>query len=245
MFDVQRAALGAALVGVCACAVPSESPDESPDESPGESIGERQAAATSDYAATRYPIVLMPGLLGFDQLLGALDYFPGIPEALVEGGAQVYAARGSMLGSVATRAAQIVPQLEEIKAISGAARLNLIAHSQGALEARLIAATRPELVASVTSIGGPNTGAALADLVVRPVVGALPAAGLALLGELMRLLVGSDDPNDVHAAMASLTTAGVAAFNAAYPAALPAQRCGEGAPVVDGIRYYSWSGWEI
>ncbi|WP_269759481.1 hypothetical protein [Variovorax sp. E3] len=39
------------------------------------------ARATSSEAKTKYPIVLVHGLLGFDNLLG-VDYFYGIPDKL-------------------------------------------------------------------------------------------------------------------------------------------------------------------
>jgi triacylglycerol lipase len=34
----------------------------------------------------------------------------------------------------------------------------------------------------------------------------------------------------------------MAELNARYPAGIPAQPCGDGQAVVDGIHYYSWSG---
>ena len=40
----------------------------------------------------------------------------------------------------------------------------------------------------------------------------------------------------------SLTSAGVALFNQAYPQGLPDTWGGEGAYEVNGVRYYSWSG---
>ncbi len=44
------------------------------------------AHAQSGYTQTRYPIVLVHGLFGFDSALG-VDYFYGIPDALRQGGA--------------------------------------------------------------------------------------------------------------------------------------------------------------
>src|SRR5207237_6545661 len=57
----------------------------------------REGASTlglspASYTATKYPIVLIPGLLGFKALLGEVDYFTGLPEALQAGGATVYVA---------------------------------------------------------------------------------------------------------------------------------------------------------
>jgi triacylglycerol lipase len=201
-----------------------------------------QLATVVDYAKTRHPIVLLPGILGFERMLGFIEYFPAIAEALADGGADVFVASGSKANTSEVRAAQIIPQLEEIKAITGAQRLNLVGHSQGAVDARVIAGQRPDLVASVTSVGGPHQGAALADLVVDGWLGPLPELLVGALADFFALITGSDDPNDVEAALRGLSAAGMAELNARYPAGLPAEPCGQGAAVVDGIHYYSWSG---
>ena len=44
---------------------------------------------TADYTETRYPIVLVHGLFGFDSAAG-VDYWYRIPEELRQGGAEVY-----------------------------------------------------------------------------------------------------------------------------------------------------------
>jgi len=140
------------------------------------------------------------------------------------------------------RADQIIPELEDIKAITGAEKLNLFGHSQGAVDARIIAAERPDLVASVTSIGGPHQGAPLADRLLEPgLFGSIPVDLVGALGDLMTLMSGSTDANDARASLTSLSTAGMAELNAAYPAAVAAD-CGQGEPVVNGIHYYSWGG---
>jgi triacylglycerol lipase len=198
-------------------------------------------AEVDSYVQTRYPIVLMPGIFGFKQLLGFVDYFPGVPEALAGGDSGVFVVVGSGLESSQVRAHQIIPQLEDIKAITGADKLNLIGHSQGAIDARIIAAERPDLVASVTSVGGPHQGAPLADKLLEPgLFGTLPLDLVKGLGDIMTLMSGATTLNDAKASLTSLSTRGVAEINAAYPAALPSSECGAGEPVVGGIHYYSW-----
>jgi triacylglycerol lipase len=199
-------------------------------------------AAASSYTATRYPIVLLPGILGFEKLLGFVEYFPAIPQALEEDGAEVFVVLGSQVNSSRVRADQIIPQLEAILASTGASKLNLIAHSQGAIDARIIAAERPELVASLTSISGPHAGAPIADRVLDGSLTPLAEPAFGALGDMMTLMAGSKDPNDVHAAMTAMSTAGMAQFNAMYPAAVPTTPCGNGAGEVGGVKYYSWGG---
>jgi triacylglycerol lipase len=195
--------------------------------------------ADPGYTATKYPIVLIHGLFGFRSLLGTLDYFPAIPEALEEGGATVFVVTASQAADTAVRAQELIPQLERIRAESGAERLNLFGHSQGSIDARYIAATRPDLVASVTSIGGPHKGSPVANLFLKLPAGVAAAQWFA---DTIKLLSGSSDPNDARAVLEFLQPQKAAAFNAKFPAAVPTSACGEGEPVVDGIRYYSWGG---
>jgi triacylglycerol lipase len=195
----------------------------------------------SGYTATRYPIVLIHGLFGFKSLISAIDYFPGVPEALEQDGARVFIVAASQANDSDTRMKQLLPQLEHIREVTGAPRLNLIGHSQGSQDARAIAATRPDLVASVTSVGGPHKGSPVANAFLN-LPGSTGIAATQAVADLLRALSGSDDPNDAKAALEFLTPERAAAFNARYPAAVPQSDCGEGEPVVNGIYYYSWGG---
>ena len=60
------------------------------------------AHAQSTVGKTRYPIVLVHGLLGFDSLFG-VDYFYGIPSALTKDGARVFVAQVSAANSSAAQ----------------------------------------------------------------------------------------------------------------------------------------------
>ncbi|MGH8465460.1 MAG: lipase family alpha/beta hydrolase [Pseudomonas sp.] len=200
--------------------------------------------------ATRYPLVLVPGMLGFVRLL-LYPYWFGIVSALRRGGAKVFAIQVSPLNSTEVRGEQLLRIIEDIRQRSGADKVNLLGHSQGALTARYAAAKRPEWVASVTSIAGPNHGSELADHLHEKYPsdsarGRLLKAllhGLAVLqGWLETGWRGPSLPIDVHASHHSLTGTGVALFNQAYPQGLPTTWGGEGPAEVNGVRYYSWSG---
>lgn len=204
-------------------------------------------AAHAGYTTTKYPIVLVHGLFGFDTVAGA-DYFYGIPKALRDGGATVYVAQVSGANSTEVRGEQLLAQVKQILAATGATKVNLIGHSHGGPTSRYVAGVAPQLVASVTSVGGVNKGSRVADLLS----GALPAnsfsqtlvmgAGNAL-GTVISMLSGSSGlPQNSLAAMKSLSTAGSLAFNSKFPQGVPTSSCGEGAYSVNGIRYYSWSG---
>ncbi|MDR6960962.1 triacylglycerol lipase [Pseudomonas brassicacearum] len=204
----------------------------------------------SQRCATRYPLVLVPGMLGFIRLV-LYPYWYGIVSALRRGGAVVVAVKVSPLHSSEVRGEQLLARIEEILRQSGAQKVNLIGHSQGSLTARYAAAMRPDLVASVTSVAGTNHGSELADYLqthypADSARGRLLSALLRLINALMSLLEtgyrGPRLPVDIRASHASLTTEGVALFNQRYPQGLPETWGGQGPEVVNGVRYYSWSG---
>jgi triacylglycerol lipase len=198
-------------------------------------------------AKTWYPIVLAHGMAGFDELFGVYEYWYGIPHALEDKGATVFVTSVSQFNTTEARGEQLIDQIETITAITGKAKVNLIGHSHGGLDVRYVAAVRPDLVASATSVGSPHKGADLADYLADNIEGGSFSEGVLAyfaesLGTVLGLLSGSTNPQDAIAALGSLTSAGTAAFNASYPQGVPATACGEGAAVVNGVRYYSWSG---
>jgi len=198
-------------------------------------------------AKTKYPIVLAHGMSGFDDLAGIVDYWYGIPGDLRERGAKVYVTTVSQFNSTELRGEQLIDQIETIVAISGQPKVNLIGHSHGGLDVRYVAAVRPDLVASVTSVGSPHKGADLATWLEENVEdGSFTQEVVAVLaeslGDVLAFLTGHSNPQDAIAALGSLSASGLATFNAGYPQGVPTTSCGEGAFVVNGIRYYSWSG---
>lgn len=207
------------------------------------------AWSAGSYAQTKYPIVLAHGLAGFANI-GPLDYWYGIPSDLRGNGARVYVTTVSSFQSSEYRGEQLLRQVEDILAISGAQKVNLVGHSQGNQSIRYVAAALPGRVASVTSVGGVTQGSPVADLIA--FAGGIPLAGdvgMAVVGSVANgfglmfgLTQGQLLSQDFQASVAALTTRGATAFNAKYPAGVPATACGEGAYVVNGVAYYSWSG---
>jgi len=205
-------------------------------------------AAASGYTQTQYPIVLVHGLFGFDSLAG-VDYWYGIPQALSEGGAEVFVVDVSAANSTEVRGEQLLVQIDNILALTGASKVNLIGHSHGGPTARYAAAISPDKVASVTSVGGVNWGSRFADALrgaipVDSVSEAVIGAAANAFAGLIEFLSGTPgDPQDAVAALNSLTTAGSLAFNASYPEGMPSQYCGEGPmQAANGVYYFSWSG---
>ncbi|WP_019140047.1 esterase/lipase family protein [Noviherbaspirillum massiliense] len=205
------------------------------------------ASLAAGYTETRYPIVLVHGLFGFDNI-GPVDYWYGIPDALRADGAKVYVAQVSAANSTEVRGEQLLSYVKQVLAATGAQKVNLIGHSHGGPTARYVASVRPDLVASVTSVGGPNKGAALADIIrgVAP-AGSFTENVLASVVNGFSAMIGllsgdTTKPQASEAALDSLTTAGMARFNQAHPEGVPTTACGEGAYQVNGVYYFSWSG---
>lgn len=84
----------------------------------------------SQGSATRYPLVLVPGMLGFIRLL-LYPYWYGIISALRRDGATVIAVQVSPLNSTEVRGEQLLARIDEILRDTGAEKVNLIGHSQG------------------------------------------------------------------------------------------------------------------
>jgi len=112
----------------------------------------------STYAQTQHPIVMVPGAFAFDNTLGLIDYWHGITEELRDEGAEVYVVNLSSLALHEVRGAELLRDVEEIIAITGAQKVNLMAHSQGASASRYVAKHRPDLIASISCSNCMNEG---------------------------------------------------------------------------------------
>lgn len=200
----------------------------------------------STYTQTKHPIVLVHGLYGFDDILG-MEYFYKVPAELRKDGAEVYTVTVAQANSTEIRGEQLLAQMEDILAISGAQKLNLIGHSHGGPTVRYAASVRPDMVSSVTTIAGVNKGTPVADKLTAAseassVFFTLIEFGGNLLGEFIDLFSSGDYDQDVMATMNAMTSEEMSRFNKLHPNGVPASECGEGAYSVDGIYYYSWSG---
>jgi triacylglycerol lipase len=203
-------------------------------------------ASAAGYTQTRYPIVLVHGFLGWDNI-GPYDYWFGIADALRRDGAQVYVAQVTAANSTEVRGEQLLAYVKQVLAATGAQKVNLIGHSHGGPTVRYVASVAPGLVASATSVGGVNKGVPLADIVRGSVApGSFSEAVLASivngLSGTIAFLSGDSSTQMSTAALASMTTAGAAKFNAAHPEGVPLTACGEGAYQARGVYYFSWSG---
>jgi triacylglycerol lipase len=208
---------------------------------------------TSNYAQTRYPLVFSHGMSGFIRLgndaLG-LDYWYQILPDLTRNGANVWATRVSPFNSSEIRGEQLAQQVEEVLALTGAPKVNLLGHSHGGPTIRYVAGIMPDKVASLTAIGSPNKGSPVADFIlnIRDAAPVLEKPLVTIVNFLSQAIVwaqGLDPksyPHDSLAGANSLTAAGSAKFNAKFPMGVPTTACGEGAYKEKGIYFYSFTG---
>lgn len=206
-------------------------------------------AQAGDYTRTRYPVVLAPGVLGFDKVLG-IEYFYGIAGDLRSNGATVFNTSASAFNTSEARGEQLLSQVQTVLAVTGAQKINLIGHSHGGFSARYVASVIPTRVASVTTMGSPVKGTPVGnlmqDVVNNPYVGGLANTILNAFSTLLTTVAGNSWNEDFKGSMASLSTQGAAAFNAKFPAGVPATSCGEGAYTGNGgQRFYSMGGTSV
>ena len=86
-------------------------------------------AYADDTGDTIHPVVLVHGLAGFDSALG-YDYFYGVEAALQTVGTDdIYTPRVAAWDTNTARGEELLAYVEDLVAVSGATKVNLIGHS--------------------------------------------------------------------------------------------------------------------
>jgi triacylglycerol lipase len=180
-----------------------------------------------------YPVVLCHGFFGFEEFAGLdfVTYYFGVKEDLAMQGELVFTPAVDPFNDSTFRGAQLTQRVEEIRQATGREKVILVGHSQGGLDARVVAHDRPDLVAAVVTLATPHQGTEVADVAL----GLLDNDDFAdLVDDLVKLIGGPlyDQVGDYTSLVAPLelfSKEGIAAFNAAYPDA-------------PGVDYYSITG---
>jgi triacylglycerol lipase len=199
------------------------------------------AAHAGTAAKTKYPVVLVHGFIGFDNILGVVNYFYQIPGALRDEGATVYIAQVNPSQTTEYRGEELNKQLDAWKAASPwyakIKKFNLVGHSHGGPTVRYSAGTRTD-IASVSTMSGTHYGSKVADVIL---AGTTPDGGfdkLATFGlKTIGWLTGAKDYKnaDLLTALKALSSPGAAAFNAKFPN-------GANAELQGGQYFYSYAG---
>lgn len=208
-----------------------------------------QETAKTDYAKTKYPIVMVHGWLGWSRIGNDsfnIDYWYQILPDMARNGSTVFAAQLSPTNTTEVRGEQLLSQVEEVRAITGKTKVNLIGHSHGGPTVRYVSAVKPEYVASATGVGGTFRGSKVADVIQNNsgLKTFMNILGQYIVGPLIAWAEANPDtPIDFDGSMKSLTETGSATFNAKYPTTALASDCNKsGAKVENGVYYYSWGG---
>ncbi len=175
-----------------------------------------------------YPVVLLHGAAGWGTI-GAgpieITYFNGIREDLADHGEpEVFVTVAPPYASSETRAKVIAKQLDDILDRTNRAKVNLVAHSQGGLDARVLASPNGlgygDRIASVTTISTPHRGTRIADATMAS-VGLLPSqldpVVNGFLGLLQRTVYDLETDAELSAQVTQMTEKNMRdIFNAKY-----------------------------
>lgn len=207
---------GGATTAITSASTATSAQHASSSASTGGSGGEGGALA-----GPPYPIVLAHGFFGFEDFAGAgfLSYFYGVRDDLASIGEDVFTPAVDPFNDSTFRGAQLVAHIEAIREATHAEKVVIVGHSQGGLDARVVAHDRPDLVAAVITIATPHGGTPVADIAV----GLLGDPNAAALVDVFVNLIGAplyDEVGNETAVTKPLhlfSEEGIAAFDAAYP----------------------------
>jgi triacylglycerol lipase len=176
-----------------------------------------------------YPLVLAHGFFGWDKV-GPLEYFHKVRATLQQAGHAVYVTKVDPFNTSIKRGAQLADQVKDILARSGAARVNILAHSQGGIDARYVVHRLPGRVAAVVTIGTPHLGSLLGQTLTDKTPGYTKQLAQAFFKAVSRPFYGDVARDaDIVACLGALSPASMTAFNGSYPN-------------VEGVAYYSLGG---
>lgn len=122
---------------------------------------------------TKYPILLVHGVFFRDYK--HMNYWGRIPKELETNGAQLYYGNHQSALAVAFSALELTERIKEIIKITGAEKINVIAHSKGGLDTRYAISEygMDKYIASLTTINSPHRGCLFADYLLKKVPAAV------------------------------------------------------------------------
>ena len=175
---------------------------------------------------TKYPILMLHGV-GFRDLKWPL-YWGRIPKALSGAGAELFYGNQDCWARVEDNAKTIKARIRQILDETNNEKLNIIAHSKGGLEARMVASSLKmgEHIASITTIGTPHRGSKTIDKLLKSPDSLFNLASFAVNNWIG--LLGDTKPN-FYAVCRDFSTSYAEQFN-------------EENPDVPGVFYQSFAG---
>lgn len=162
----------------------------------------------------KYPILMVHGM-GFRDNK-KLNYWGRIPKRLEEMGCRIFYGNQDSNASVEENGKVLTARIREILEETGAAKLNVIAHSKGGLDMRyaISGLGMGDRIASLTTLSTPHHGSTTVDKLLR-----LPDILVRFVGkcaDLWMRLCGDKKPN-TYAVFHTFSTEGAKRFNQANP----------------------------
>ena len=189
------------------------------------------AGNKADTCDTRHPVILAHGTGGADKILGIVDYWWGISDALENEGAEVFITRVDGMGGTEEKAEQFRDEFLKIQTMCPPeTKFNIIGHSHGALYTRFAISNlglSPH-VSSLTSIAGPHRGMVLADRIVKNFPNPLKSITGTTLDFLYAYFMGDSNPDSAKNVYDVTTLYMKYVFN-------------PGTPNMGGVYYQSWA----
>jgi triacylglycerol lipase len=180
-------------------------------------------------ACPKQPVMFLHGLMGGSKtsFAGVIKHFQGL-------GCKVTLPDVSAVNSTELRTTQVADKIKLFLSSSLSAKVNIVAHSQGGLDARyaLSKLGMAVSVASLSMLSTPNYGSPLADLVLKDLGNPLSKIFLSFAFNSLSGVSNTDSGqnNDSTSAMRALSTAYMSGtFNPNTPDA-------------SGVLYQSWAG---
>jgi triacylglycerol lipase len=128
------------------------------------------APAEPEGLGAPYPVVLLHGMGGFGKLEAGpieITYFKDVVVDLSKSGESVFVTLAPPYETSEVRAEAIAKQIDGILKQTGKKKVNLVGHSQGGLDARVLASPAGlgygDRIASVTTVATPHLGSKIAD----------------------------------------------------------------------------------
>ncbi|HPH29587.1 MAG TPA: triacylglycerol lipase [Pseudomonadota bacterium] len=184
------------LVGSTGC---GEGVDLAVDEAQVASVA---APLTTACKGAPYPVLLAHGMAGFDRI-GPINYFFNVAADLRARGETVIESQVAPFESSAVRGAQLAHAIDDALAATRACKINVIAHSQGGLDARYaISSLRyGDRIASLVTVSTPHQGTVIADAAL----GLVPGFSYDVINAILRAIYGSGHSTSEPSLKASLT----------------------------------------
>lgn len=162
----------------------------------------------------RYPIVLVHGF-GFRDN-DRFGYWGRIPKMLESIGCRVFYGEQDAVADTATNGKHLASRIGQILALTGAEKVNIIAHSKGGLDSRYAISVlgMAGQVSSLTTLATPHHGSKTVDRLMK-----LPKILVCVVGKTTDLcfrLLGDRQPNACQV-FRDFTTPAAARFNAGVP----------------------------